>query len=387
LGISEEAEVMWELDEEKLEAITIGAGILGTGGGGNPYYGKLYVRRLLREGRRVTIVSPEDVPDDALVVSVGGMGAPTIGIERIHRGDEPLAALRALEAHLGRRATHLVPGEIGGANALRPMAVAALADLPVVDGDGMGRAFPELQMDTFAIYGVPATPAALADIFHNLVVFPWLQDAVTLERYARAVTVQMGGAAGFAFPAMSGADLRRTVIPYTVTLALRLGEAVLRARREHHDPIAAALAVTGGCVLFRGKVIDVERRLAAGFARGVVRLEGLAEDRGSELRIDFQNENLIARRDGEVLAVVPDLICLVDQETAEPVTTEVVRYGLRIVVLGIPAPTLLRTPEALAVVGPQAFGYRDVVYRPLPGLYGGDRIAAERRADALRKPR
>nr|WP_286207252.1 DUF917 domain-containing protein [Thermomicrobium sp. CFH 73360] len=360
--------------------MAIGAGILGTGGGGNPYYGKLYVRRLLRERRRVCIVAPEEVPDDALVVSVGGMGAPTIGIERIHRGDEPLAALRALEQHLGRRATHLVPGEIGGANALRPLAVAALAELPVIDGDGMGRAFPELQMDTFAIYGIPATPAALADIDHNLVVFPHLRDAVTLERYARAVTVQMGGAAGFAFPAMSGAALRRVVIPYTISLAVQLGEAVLAARSEHADPIAAALAVTGGCRLFRGKVIDVERRLAAGFARGSMRIEGLGDDRGSELQIDFQNENLIARRDGQVIAAVPDLICLVDQETAEPVTTEVVRYGLRVAVLGIPAPALLRTPEALAVVGPAAFGYVDVEYQPLPGIYGGDRLAAERGA-------
>ncbi len=372
--------MVWELDEACVEALAIGAGILGTGGGGNPYYGKLYVRRLLREGRRVYIVAPEDVPDDALVVSVGGMGAPTIGIERIHRGDEPLAALRALEQYLGQSVTHLVPGEIGGANALRPLAVAALAELPVVDGDGMGRAFPELQMDTFAIYGISATPAALADIEHNIVLFPRLRDAYTLERYARAVTVQMGGAAGFAFPVMSGTELRRVVIPYTISLAVQLGEAVLSARKEHTDPVAAALAVTGGSLLFYGKVIDVERRLSAGFARGTVRLEGLGEDRGSELQIEFQNENLIARRDGQVIATVPDLICLVDQETAEPVTTEVVRYGLRIAVLGIPAPAMLRTPEALAVVGPAAFGYRDVAYHPLPGTYGGDRLAAERSA-------
>jgi DUF917 family protein len=179
---------------------------------------------------------------------------------------------------------------------------------------------------------------------------------------------------------MSGAELRRVVIPFTVTLAVELGEAILAARRRHTDPLEAALEVTGGCVLFRGKVVDVERRLAAGFARGTVRLEGLGPDRGSELSVDFQNENLIARRDGEVVAVVPDLICLVDLETAEPVTTEVVRYGLRVAVLGIPAPTMLRTPEALAVVGPAAFGYDDVPYRPLPGMYGGDRIAAQRTA-------
>lgn len=367
----------WELSPEQLEALAIGAGILGTGGGGNPYYGKLHVRRLLREGYRVSIVDPEEVPDGALIVSVGGMGAPTIGIERIHRGDEPLVALQALEHYLGRAATHLLPGEIGGANALRPLAVAALANLPVIDGDGMGRAFPELQMDTFSIYGIPPTPAAIADIYHNVVLFPYLRDAVTLERYARAVTIQMGGAAGFAFPVMSGTQLKRVLIPHTITLAVMLGEAILVARRTHQDPIRAALSVTDGVVLFRGKIIDVERRLAAGFARGSVRLDGLGPDRGSHLTIDFQNENLLARRDGQIVAVVPDLICVLDQETAEPVTIELLRYGLRVVVLGIPAPALLRTPEALAVVGPAAFGYHDVEYRSLPGTYGGTILRSE----------
>jgi DUF917 family protein len=99
--------------------------------------------------------------------------------------------------------------------------------------------------------------------------------------------------------------------------------------------------------------------------------EGSGIGSGDSLRIDFQNENLIARTDGgEILAVVPDLICLVDEDSAEPITTEIVRYGLRVVVLGIPAPEMLKTQEALRVIGPEAFGYWDVPYVPLPGTYG-----------------
>ena len=118
-------------------------------------------------------------------------------------------------------------------------------------------------------------------------------------------------------------------------------------------------------------VVDVDRRLLGGFARGVLQIEGSGEDASRTLRIDFQNENLIARLgDGEVLAVVPDLICLVDEDSADPVTTEIVRYGLRVVVLGIPAPAMLKSPEALRVIGPEAFGYGDVPFVPLPGVFG-----------------
>jgi DUF917 family protein len=359
----------WFVDADALESIAIGAGILGTGGGGNPYNGKLQVRNLIEQHGPVRIVSPQSVADDALIVSVGGMGAPTVSIERIPRGDETVVALRALERFLGKKATHLVPGEIGGSNSMRPMSASLLTGLPVVDGDAMGRAFPELQMDTFSIYGIPAAPAALADPHHNAVVWEWVKDPLTLERQARAVTIQMGGSAGFAFPMMTGAELKRAVIPHTMTFARDIGDAVRAAREAHDDPVQAVLAHCSGTRLFSGKIVDVERRMAAGFARGSLTIAGLDNYRSETMDIDFQNENLIARREGKVVAIVPDLICIVDRETAAPVSTEVLRYGLRVTVLGIPAPEMLKTALALESVGPQAFGY-DEPYIELPGEYG-----------------
>ena len=240
-GVERHREASWTIDEAALDRIEIGAGILGTGGGGNPYIGKLMARSLVRQGKTITVVPPESVPDDALVTSVGGMGSPTIGIERLVQGDEYLLALRTLEKRLGRTVTHVIPGEIGGSNSTRPLVVAAQTGLPVIDGDGMGRAFPELQMDTFSIYGPMPTPAAIADPYGQTALFEGISDPRTLERYARAVTIQMGGAAGYAFPPMSGADVKRTVVPHTMTLIHTIGDAVLRARAEHQDAIASLL--------------------------------------------------------------------------------------------------------------------------------------------------
>src|SRR5829696_7997169 len=362
---------MWDVTAEILDALEIGAGILGTGGGGNPYLGKIEALQQLKAGKIIQVVSLDEIGDDAFVTTVGGMGSPTVGIERVGRGDECVRAMRALERHMGRRFTHVIPGEIGGSNSMRPMIVAAQTGLPVIDGDGMGRAFPELQMDTFSISGIPAAPGAIADPRGHVAIFDGFADATVLERYARSVTIGMGGSAGYAFPVMSGAELKRAVIGGTITLAIKVGEAVLNARGSHRDPVDAVLGVTGGRRLFAGKISDVERRLVAGFARGVLKLDGTGGDSGRTLTIDFQNENLIARTDrNDILAVVPDLICLVDTDTAEPITTELLRYGLRVVVLGIPAPEALKTPEALAVIGPAAFGYEDVPYLPMAGTYG-----------------
>lgn len=366
---------MWQIDEAALERIEIGAGILGTGGGGNPYLGRIFARELVRQGGSITVVPVTEVPDDALVTSVGGMGAPVISIERPPQGDEYQLALRALERHIGQRFTHVVPGEIGGSNSTRPLIVSAQTGLPVVDGDGMGRAFPELQMCTFMMEGIPAMPAAIADYNGTTTVFDDNPDPRVLERYARAVTIQMGGAAGYAYPVMSGADLKRTIIPGTLSLSHELGDEIMQARADKRDPIAAALNVTGGHPIFQGKLTNVERRLVGGFARGVVGIEGAGPFEGRAITIDFQNENLIAREaTGEVIAVVPDLICIVDPDTAAPITTEVLRYGLRVTVLGIPAPRQLRTPNALATVGPAAFGYLHIEPVKLPGSFGNGRF-------------
>jgi len=354
----------WVLNEVDLEYVALGAGILGTGGGGNPYIGKLRAREQLRAGRTIRVVLPEALADDDLVIPVGGIGAPTVGIEKIEKGDECLRAVRALEREVGRPAVALMTDEIGGANAVEPMIAAALADLPVVDADGMGRAFPELQMNTFFIEGARSAPAALCDEKGNSVVFTEAASARWLERLARAGTVAMGCTAGFALPPLTGREVKAWSVRYTVSQAWRLGRAVVEARAEKRSPVETILEREGGRLLFSGRIVELERATTAGFARGRFEMEGAGANPGASLSVDFQNENLIAWRDGMVIATVPDLITVVDSETGRPISTEETRYGLRVSILGLPATPLLRTRRALEVVGPRAFGY-DVDYQPL----------------------
>jgi hypothetical protein len=355
-----------EVTLSDLEWIDTGAGILGTGGGGDPRIGRLRLRSLFEEDSypdRVDVVSPESLDDDATVVSVGGIGAPTISKEKFPKGDEDYRSLRAVEAASGQPVDAIIPGEIGGANSMAPLAVAAMADLPVVDADGMGRAFPELQMDTFFIYGTPVNYAAFTDEHGNQLLYRDIDSAERLEQFARAITVDMGGRAGFAFPLMDGSFVEEYAIPDTVSLARELGRRVHQARSAGRDPVSVVTRTLGGTELFTGKIVDVFRRTRDGFAKGEVEIAGLDVDR--TLTIEFQNEFLVARdAEGGVLATVPDLICILDKETAAPITTGSLRYGQRVRVVGVPAPPLLRTDRALEVIGPEAFGY-SLPYEPL----------------------
>ena len=46
----------------------------------------------------------------------------------------------------GPKIVAVMSAEIGGLNAMEPLVMAARTGMPVVDCDGMGRAFPELQV-------------------------------------------------------------------------------------------------------------------------------------------------------------------------------------------------------------------------------------------------
>ncbi len=360
------AEPGFVLAERDLQPLAIGAALLGTGGGGNPYIGMLRTRELIRGGAAVRIVPLDAMPDGAMVGRVGGIGAPLIGVEKIAQGGELLRALRAMEEAAGARMSALIAAEIGGANAMAPIIVAAQAGLPVLDGDGMGRAFPELQMTTFAIYGNRGTMTALADDKGNVVVLRHLVDAIAQERFARTVAVAMGAGAGAAGAPLPMAFVRQVAIPGTVSQALTIGRIVLDARGRRQDVVGRMVEETGATHFFTGKITDVRRDLLGGFVRGHVDLTGIDRWAGAAARIAIQNENLVLWIDGAAAAMVPDLIINLAADSGEPITTEMLRYGQRVAVIGLPAHPLLKTGPALAVVGPQAFGYAELEFRPLP---------------------
>jgi DUF917 family protein len=351
------------LSATELKDIAVGSAILGTGGGGDPYLGRLVAVRACEEYRPPSFVTPDELDDEDLVVLPFLIGSPVPIIEKISMGQELARAFHAINRFLDGRVKAVMPIEIGGVNSMVPFALGALEGLPVVDGDCMGRAFPEVQLVTFTLYGISAAPMAVADERGNTVVLATV-DNDWAEKFGRSICIDMGAIACAAGYPVSIRRLKEAAILGSLSYAERIGRAIWLAKERKADPIEAVLDVTAGQELFRGKIIDVQRRVTGGWAKGWMVLEGFGDFEGMELRIDFQNENLVAVRDGEVLASVPDLISVIELETGEPITTEALRYGFRVVVLGIPCDPKWRSKAGVALAGPRHFGY-DLDYVPL----------------------
>lgn len=96
-------------------------------------------------------------------------------------------------------------------------------------------------------------------------------------------------------------------------------------------------------------------------------IEGTNDFSGRNMNIDFQNENLIAMVDGEVVATVPDLITVLDSESSLAITTEHLKYGYRVDVIAMKCDSKWRTERGLETVGPKYFGY-DITYKPVEEL-------------------
>lgn len=347
-----------EITVESLEDLARGAAFLGTGGGGDPYIGRLYTQEAVRKYGAPRILPLAEVHDDMRIASIAGFGAPTVQVEKLIRGDEVEFAFRRLQKMLDG-IDAILPAEIGGSNSMLPLMLGARLGLPVIDADGMGRAFPELQMNSLSVNGMRATPLVVADEHLNYAIVDAVDDR-TAERLTRALAIEMGLRVFIACFPGTGRQVKQAAIGATLSAALGIGQAIARGRRDG-APVQSLVEYLCGSepyryarLLFEGKIVDLERNTAAGFSSGLCRLEAL-EESASRAEIVFQNENLVVRVNGRMRAIVPDLICIVDRETAEPIPTHALRYGQRVSVLGLRAPTQMRTEAALNCFGPAAF--------------------------------
>jgi len=261
--------------------------------------------------------------------------------------------------------------EIGGGNSLIPLVAAAGKGIAVIDGDGMGRALPEAQMMSYAIAGIKPTPAVAYDYAGNTATFE-VSTTDIYERHIRSYSMAAGGMITAAEHPMTGAELKGSVIPGTLSFSVELGKTLRENRGQAESllkPLQAVFeeSIYGECrLVYTGKVIDKTTRIIGGYDVGEATIKPF-DGAGDSLVVSIKNEYLLAKLGGKVTVSVPDLITIVDYETGLPINAERLRYGQRVSVFATACPDFYRSKAALKVVAPRCFGF-DVDYVPLEEL-------------------
>ncbi|MBY8823456.1 DUF917 domain-containing protein [Sphingomonas colocasiae] len=349
----------WLLSQADIAPIARGCTMLGSGGGGDTYCAVILLSALLAEGHRIPIIDADTLDDDGFTVNVGYMGAPVVLSEKLFEGSEMVAAIDAMRGRLKGPLRALISAEIGGMNGMVPLIASALTGLPVVDGDGMGRAFPRADHVTFAFNGVSCLPTVLTSEAGDVVTIERASNA-RAEDIGRAVATLMGSMAFAVDYPLKANEVRAYAVPGTLSLARSIGRAIGEpaGAQARLDALTCTLRQERDITvaqIFAGRVSECERATREGFDRGHVEIRVAGGSRS--LRIDFQNEFLMAFEGGSLVASTPDIIAVVDADTLAPLTSDAIRYGQNVRVLVIEAPAQLRTPVALDRVGPRAFGY------------------------------
>ncbi|PHH49839.1 hypothetical protein CFIMG_007607RA00001 [Ceratocystis fimbriata CBS 114723] len=390
---------LWSLTETDLLFISRGCYILGCGGGGSPYANYLEAKQLIQSGASITVIDIEDLADDAKCPPVAGLGSPMVGLER-PGSRAVLHAIQEIEHHQGFKTTATLGAEIGGGNGMEALlwASSKFLDVPCVDADLMGRAYPRFECSSLFIGAKDINellPAALASGDGTNFVLTHSKSSLAVDQTLRAACMTMGSAAGIACRPVSKSELQNCAIRKSISLAWRLGRAASIAQAIGATDATPERIVsefggqTNAGKVFEGKIVGVGQYLSKGHTYGRLTIERLAEGEGNEcqgkygdlvrVEIPFINENLVLEgitRSGErkIIASVPDLIMILDSVTAEAVGVPEYRYGLRVIVMVANAHTLWTTQRGLEIGGPAAFGYsaEDLQYRAaFCGGYGG----------------
>jgi len=367
------------LEKDDLESMLIGVGILGTGGGGDPeFFGKPLVEWDLEKGREYRIVDPNAVRDDAFTVSGGYAGSVkayvSIGemLQRWEKRFELAEAFRIMQSIHDRKIDYVVPFELGGVNTPVILSLAARAEVVTIDGDGLGRAAPETQMSSFFGHGVSLTPMPFVDMEGNVIIVKHATKSTYPDEIMRAALVLNGGIGANNHYPMTGKQLKDSVVPNTISLSIEIGYVVSDAVESKRDPIDALISASKGIELFRGTVITMRAGDVRAHYLANAEIEGLEEYAGKEMEIVFKNEAMMGRIDGEVVTVFPDLLCIVDPETARGLMTANIQAGTKVAVVGLPAHKRLReclkTETGQEAFGPARFGYPEVKYEPIETL-------------------
>lgn len=349
---------MRKINIEDIEYIALGSTILGTGGGGDPYIGKLLAKEAINKYGDVSLIKADELKDDALVVPIAAFGAPMILVEKLFSGDEFIKAFEMMESYLGKKIDAVMPIEAGGLNGIIPFSIAAQKQIPIVDADGMGRAFPRLEMTTFTLHNIPASPITQADEKGNKNVYHTINN-VWGETLLGATTIQMGGSCAVGCYPMSGSQVKKAAVHGIVSYAQVLGESILNAKEKNKNPLDLLMEKANAIKLFTGKISNITIKTEGRWNKGVCGIMGLDENQGSNMELDFQNEFLMAKKDGKPVAITPDLIVLIDAENAQPITAETIQYGTRVVVLAMKSDKQWRTPKGIELGGPKKFGYQE----------------------------
>ena len=366
-------------NDQEIQDLVRGCTFMGTGGGGDPQVGIAWLKAARDEGIEIAWVTHTEIPDEAWTVCPFLMGSIAPLSEEAKRRMQHLGltkeayksiqaeSVRLLEQHMDVKIGAIVAIELGGSNTPGAIVAAARLGIPAVDGDYTGRAIPEIPQTTPYLNDLPLWPISSVDSYGNLCVIKesvGYEMAERIGKFLAAASFGLAAQAGFLF---KGRDMKRVVIPGTLSSCLKIGRTIRESRDAGSDPVKEIVSNLDGRLLFEGEVSKKEWEDKEGYYWGTHTVSGKEGFSGSEFKIWFKNENHVSWLNEEPYVTSPDMLIVVDRKTGEPYANSAIAEGQHVAVIGLPAIEQFRSTKGIDILGPKHFGF-DIEYTPIEQL-------------------
>jgi DUF917 family protein len=371
------------LTRNDIEPLLEGLAIRGTGGGGNPSWGRLILENDLAHGRSWHILSLQDVPDNWTVVCTAAIGSvkaiDIIGFEAVLSDWEnryfPLQTITLyMQELLKRHIDAVVAFEVGGLNSPIVLTLAARMGIPVIDADALGRSAPETHLTSWHGLGVDITPMVIADSEGNIITVSKAVDPTYVDKVGRWMVTQGGYLGADVQHPMSGKVLKETSVPGTFTDSLKLGRSVFEARQHGENPIIRVASLQGALKILNARICMMHEEEWMGFYFTEVELIGIGKDAGRSIRLVIKNEAMVCYLDGKPITIFPDSIYMLEPGTGRGLMSVELKPDLELVILCAPAHPRLRaaavTEAGRKAFNPVRFGQHQLEFKSIEELIG-----------------
>lgn len=328
-----------KIDRDKAEALIFGGAVLGGGGGGCIDEAKRIAKIALERGFS-EIISIDELPDDATLLTVSAVGAPSASGKSL----KPYDFVRAVELFIeksGIKIDGLISSEIGALGIVNGWIQSALLGIPVVDAPCNGRAHPLGLMGSMGLHRekryISIQAVAGGDIEKENRVEAFFKGSIEkVAELVRESAIRAGGMIAVARNPVSAHYVKENGAPGAMKMALRIGEILMDDWINHEEVLKKIFNFLKGEFFIEGKVERVNLKFKKGFDVGSVILKG-----EEDYEITVMNEYLTLERGNERLATFPDLIMTFDAETARPIISAELKEGEKVYVISVPSNSLI----------------------------------------------
>jgi DUF917 family protein len=366
-----------KVNKGTIEAALLGGAVLGGGGGGWIEEGRELAGVAVKQGFR-EILPIEDVPEDALLLTVSAVGAPSAGSAAL-KPDDYVRAVELFLEKTGIKIGGLISSEIGGLGVVNGWVQSAFLNIPVVDAPCNGRAHPLGLMGSMALYRdkeyVSFQAAVGGDKAKGNRVELFFKGPVQeVSKLVREASIKAGGMVAVARNPVPAHYVKKNGAAGAIRMALRLGKIMLEGRRtldskkilkskktsdsksmpesrkiqeskkmqesKKHSLLEIIKEIVdhlGGNFQLKASVEELSLRREGGLDIGKL----LLGEQKRHYELTFWNEYMTLEADGRRIATFPDLIMTFDSEAASPLISAEIKENCEVFVIAVPSYKLI----------------------------------------------